>query len=173
MPCSASASSRANPKCRCIRIGRACSTSPHARQVLTFPCHWRLRHSSPACRCNADRDLISWSLSQVSASRTGRMQRLEFIGSLGCVLAWPAVARSQPSEKIARIGWITAQQATSLMPFSTAAGYNRHEQRVAPHLISIQHVTGTQTGSSSMREWSKIGHRAYPKWDSRAPPNVG
>jgi putative ABC transport system substrate-binding protein len=48
------------------------------------------------------------------------MKRREFIGSIGGVLAWPAVARAQQSEKIARIGWITAQQAASLTPYVDA-----------------------------------------------------
>jgi putative ABC transport system substrate-binding protein len=48
------------------------------------------------------------------------MKRRKFIASLGGVLAWSAVARAQQSEKIARIGWITAQQAASLTPYVDA-----------------------------------------------------
>jgi putative tryptophan/tyrosine transport system substrate-binding protein len=50
---------------------------------------------------------------------SGEMKRREFMGAMGGVCAWLAVARAQ-SEKLARIGWITAQQATSLTPYVDA-----------------------------------------------------
>ena len=48
------------------------------------------------------------------------MRRREFIGLVGGAAAWPIAARAQQPAKIARIGWLTAQQASSLAPYVDA-----------------------------------------------------
>ena len=48
------------------------------------------------------------------------MKRREFIVLFGGAAAWPVAARAQQSDKIARIGWLTAQQASSLAPYVDA-----------------------------------------------------
>ena len=48
------------------------------------------------------------------------MKRREFITLVGGAVAWPLAARTQQPVKIARIGWLTAQQASSLAPYVDA-----------------------------------------------------
>src|SRR5215813_3075596 len=48
------------------------------------------------------------------------MRRRIFLELVASAAAWPLAARAQQSEKIARIGWITAQQAASLTPYVDA-----------------------------------------------------
>jgi len=48
------------------------------------------------------------------------MNRREFITFVCGAVGWPIAARAQQSEKIARIGWLTAQQAASLTPYVDA-----------------------------------------------------
>ena len=45
------------------------------------------------------------------------MRRREFIKLVGGAMAWPVAAGAQPATKVFRIGWLTAQQASSLTPF--------------------------------------------------------
>jgi putative ABC transport system substrate-binding protein len=48
------------------------------------------------------------------------MKRRRFFALVGGASAWASVARAQQTEKIGRIGWLTAQQAASLTPYVDA-----------------------------------------------------
>ena len=48
------------------------------------------------------------------------MNRRCLLVSLGCTAAWPLAAHSQQSPKVARVGWLTAQRASSLTTFVEA-----------------------------------------------------
>lgn len=49
------------------------------------------------------------------------MRRREFLGALGAVtLAWPSAVGAQDKGRVARIGWLTAQRESSLIPFLAA-----------------------------------------------------
>ncbi len=48
------------------------------------------------------------------------MRRREFIGAFGGALVWPMLAQGQQATRMATVGWLTAQQASSLTPYIDA-----------------------------------------------------
>jgi putative tryptophan/tyrosine transport system substrate-binding protein len=48
------------------------------------------------------------------------MQRRDFLSFMASTALWPRVVSAQPSPKMARIGWLTAQKEGSLTPFVAA-----------------------------------------------------
>jgi putative ABC transport system substrate-binding protein len=48
------------------------------------------------------------------------MRRREFMAGIGGAAAWPGLARGQQATRLATVGWLTAQQASSLTPYIDA-----------------------------------------------------
>jgi putative ABC transport system substrate-binding protein len=52
--------------------------------------------------------------------RRRQQRRREVLAALGGAALWPWASRAQQSNKMATIGWLTAQQAASLTPYIDA-----------------------------------------------------
>lgn len=97
------------------------------------------------------------------------MNRRAFIAGLGGAAAWPMAARTQRPVKLTSVGWLTAQQATSLTPYLEAmrAGFAdlgyvgaRTSRSYSASVTILLSVSQNWQQSLFEFQWISLWHRA-------------